>query len=255
MWLEHKQIRERKKQFYDLVETWNKLYYAYSMEKIDYQDFNKYFSAAAKPLCDILTNHFFKENNILFPSALKLITSEEWEDIRGEFEEIGYCTFTPQNLIEMSKAKIIEKQRTKATLVSKGHLQFENGTFSIEEAEAVLNTLSVDITFIDKEDIVRYFNRGKERIFIRTKAVIGRKVQQCHPQNSIQVVNKILESFKEGEKNIAEFWITLNNRLLHIRFFAIKDESNYYLGTLEVVQDITNIKGIMGEKRLLDWVG
>ena len=132
-----------------------------------------------------------------------------------------------------------------------GSLQFETGTLSKDEIEAVLDTLPVDITFVDEEDTVRYFNKSEGRIFVRTKAVIGRRVQQCHPQKSIHVVNKILDSFKSGKKDSAEFWIQIGDRLVYIRYFAVRNKDGKYIGTLEVTQDITNIKKIEGEKRLL----
>jgi DUF438 domain-containing protein len=100
---------------------------------------------------------------------------------------------------------------------------------------------------------VRYFSQGKERIFVRTKAIVGRKVQQCHPQKSIHIVNQILDAFKKGNRDVAEFWLNLKNRLVLIRYFAVRDRKGAYLGCLEVTQDITDIKKIEGEKRLLDW--
>jgi len=132
-------------------------------------------------------------------------------------------------------------------------LQFETGSLSKEELEGVLNTLPVDITFVDKEDAVKYFSKGEGRIFARTKGVIGRKVQQCHPQKSVHIVSRIVEAFKTGKKNVAEFWIQLGGRLVHIRYFAVRDKEGKYLGTMEVTQDITGIKKIEGERRLLDW--
>lgn len=132
-------------------------------------------------------------------------------------------------------------------------LQFETGSLSEEEVEAVLDSLPVDISFIDKGDRIKYFNKAEGRIFVRTKAVIGRKVQLCHPQKSVHVVNKILEAFKTGKKDVAEFWISLNKRLILIRYFAVRDKNGKYLGTMEVTQDITDIKKIEGQKRLLDW--
>jgi PAS domain S-box-containing protein len=134
-----------------------------------------------------------------------------------------------------------------------GILQFKTGNLTKEQLESLLNTLPVDITFIDADDTVRYFSKPEKRFFVRTKAVIGRKVQMCHPQKSLDVVTAILESFKSGKKDIAEFWINLNNRLVHIRFFAVRDDKGKYLGTMEVVQDITEIKEIEGERRLLNW--
>lgn len=128
---------------------------------------------------------------------------------------------------------------------------FETGSFAKEELETLLNTLPVDITFVDKNDTVRYFSQTKDRIFPRTKAVIGRKVQQCHPQKSLHVVNQILEDFKNNKRDVAEFWINLNNRLIYIRYFPVRNKNGEYLGCLEVTQDITDIKKIKGEKRLL----
>ena len=134
-----------------------------------------------------------------------------------------------------------------------GVLQFETGSLSKEEIEAILNALPVDISFVDANDTVKYFNKAEKRIFVRTKAVIGRKVQLCHPQKSVHIVNKILEAFKTGKKDVAEFWIAMDNRLIHIRYFAVRDKNGKYLGTMEVTQDLTDIKKIEGQKRLLDW--
>jgi PAS domain S-box-containing protein len=156
-------------------------------------------------------------------------------------------------MVEKRRVKEIEKSKTEA--VPERTLQLETGALSKEEVEAILNALPVDVTFVDKGDTVRYFNKAGKRIFVRTKAVIGRKVQQCHPQKSVHAVNKILESFKAGNKDVAEFWIQMGNRLVHIRYFAVRDKDGKYLGTMEVTQDITDIKKIEGEKRLLDWKG
>jgi len=121
---------------------------------------------------------------------------------------------------------------------------------SRKEMEALLNTLPVDITFVDSKDTVRYFNKEGSRIFARTPAVIGRKVQQCHPPKSIGKVNKILSGFKSGKSNVANFWINMKGRIIYIRYFAVRDGAGRYLGCLEATQDITDIKRIEGEKRL-----
>jgi PAS domain S-box-containing protein len=134
-----------------------------------------------------------------------------------------------------------------------GSLLFDTGCLSKMELEALLDALPVDITFVDRDDRVKYFNRAGKRVFVRTKAVIGRKVQQCHPEKSVHIVNSILESFRRGEKDVAEFWITVNSRLVYIRYFALRDRDGKYLGTMEVTQDITDIKKIEGERRLLLW--
>ena len=242
MWTEHNQIREKKKQLNSLLENYGAM---------NFSDFKKQLSEVAKALNGLLSSHFFKENNILFPTALKVVTSQEWSDMRKEFDEIGYCCFTPSQLTAPLKTE--ERREEKAEAVLEDVLRFETGSLSKEELEALLDTLPVDITFVDKDDTVKYFNKAEKRVFVRTKAIIGRKVQMCHPQKSIHIVNRILESFRKGEKDVAEFWIAVNNRLVYIRYFAVRDRNGKYLGTMEVTQDITDIKKIEGEKRLLDW--
>ncbi len=117
--------------------------------------------------------------------------------------------------------------------------------------DLLLDTLPVEISFIDAEDTVRYFNKNGRRIFARSSQVIGRRVQDCHPPKSLDKVNAILEAFKKGEKDSEEFWIGLKDRLVYIRYFAVRDETKRYLGCLEATQDITEIQKITGEKRLI----
>jgi PAS domain S-box-containing protein len=136
-----------------------------------------------------------------------------------------------------------------------GFMQFENGNLTKQQLDTLLNTLPVEITFIDENETVCFFNKPEKVIFVRSKGVIGRKVQNCHPPASLGTVNKILESFKTGEKNMAEFWIYMSDRKIYIRFFAVRDAAGKYLGTMEVVQDVTDIQKLQGEKRLLDWQG
>ncbi len=132
-------------------------------------------------------------------------------------------------------------------------VQFDFGSLTQTVLNPLLNTLPIEITFIDDTETVRYFNNPTKMIFLRTKGVIGMKVQNCHPAKSLDTVNKIIQSFKSAEKSMAEFWITSHGRLIYIRFFAVKDAAAKYLGTVEVVQDVTDIQALRGEKRLLDW--
>lgn len=239
MWTEHNKIRGIKKSLYKLIET---------RGSITLQDFTGQLQEVALSLADMYSNHFYKENNILFPAALKVIGADEWKEIRQEFDGLGYCCFTP----EPTEASIEETETATPRKETGSLISFGAGSLSNKEIESILNTLPVDITFIDKKDTVRYFSQSKDRIFPRTKAVIGRKVQQCHPQKSVHVVNKILEDFRKGQRDTAEFWINLKGRLIYIRYFAVRDNSKDYLGCLEVTQDITDIQKMTGEKRLLD---
>jgi len=241
MWMEHNEIRELKKKLSALIQDLN---------EASYLSFKDQLWETAKAIGNLLPNHFYKEKNVLFPAALSVITEQEWVEIRKEFDEIGYCCFTPPELIAIEPPTEAVQVQTQPL---EGILQFETGSLTKEQLDGLINALPVDITFIDADDTVRHFNKPEKRFFVRTKAVLGRKVQMCHPQKSLDVVNTILGSFKSGKKDVAEFWINLNDRLVHIRFFAVRDNNGKYLGTMEVVQDITKIKRIEGERRLLDW--
>ncbi len=241
MWTEHNRIREIEKKLHMLVDKWNEM---------SFYEFKTKLSETAEPFCSMLPSHFSKENNILFPASLQVVTPEEWRDARKEFDEIGYCCFTPQRMIA---AMHETKQEQKVPDVAEDVLSFDAGSLTKDEIEGILDSLPVDISFIDREDSVKYFNKAEKRIFVRTKAVIGRKVQLCHPEKSVQIVNRIIEAFKAGKKDVAEFWITLGGRLVHIRYFAVRDKNGRYLGTMEMTQDLTDLKKVEGEKRLLDW--
>ena len=241
MWIEHNQIREKKKELYSLVGKYTEYH--------DKETINL-LKKTSKEIQDLLKSHFYKENNILFPTSLNLLSEDEWANARIDFDEIGYCCFTPPVPKKVERKELaphVEEAK------SEGDITLETGSLSREEIEAILNTLPVDITFVDANDSVKYFNKAEKRIFVRTRSVIGRKVQMCHPQKSIHIVNKILESFRRGEKDVAEFWIQMNGRLIHIRYFPVRDKNGKYLGTMEVTQDVTEIKKLEGEKRLLDW--
>jgi PAS domain S-box-containing protein len=241
MWMEHDKIREKKKQIYSMVQKY---------DARDFQEFKRNLIENTRTLSSMLSSHISKENTVLYPTALKIISKKEWNDIRRDFDEIGYCCFTPKHL---TKTAITPKEKTYAASAAEDTLQFDAGSLSKDEVEAILDTIPVDISFIDANDAVKYFNKADKRIFVRTKAVIGRKVQLCHPQKSVHIVNRIVEAFKTGKKNSAEFWISMNNRLIHIRYFAVRERNGKYLGTIEVTQDLTDLKKIEGQRRLLDW--
>jgi len=237
MWQEHYDLREKKKRLAALVE---------SHGQMDYREFANKLGELAEQITSDLSSHIYKENNILYPAALRVIPHEEWLTIKKECDELGYCCFTPEH-----EWPAVEEKTEAARPAPEGRIAFETGALTAEEVESILNSLPFDITFVDREDTVRYFSQGKERIFPRTKAVIGRKVQQCHPQKSIHVVNQILEDFRAGRRDSADFWIDVGGRKIYIRYFPVRNGEGEYLGCLEVTQDITEIQGITGEKRLL----
>lgn len=131
-------------------------------------------------------------------------------------------------------------------------IKFETGNLSKQEIEGIFNALPVDITFVDANDTVRYFSKAKERIFPRTKAIIGRKVQQCHPLKSVHIVNRVIDDLRKGRRASADFWIDKEGKKIYIRYLPVRNEKDEYLGCLEVSQDITEIQKIKGERRLLN---
>ncbi len=239
MWMEHDLIRHIKKEIFETFEN---------LKRNPTSEMYNSLRELAGKLFTSLKSHFFKENSVLFPTALKLVSENEWQKVKRDFDEIGYCCFYPQ-------PQLLKEEKKESTLseISGEVVRLPSGSFTLKELVAVLNALPVDITFVDKNDEVKFFNETKERIFVRTRGVIGRKVQNCHPQKSIHVVEKILQEFKQGTRDVADFWIWVKARYIYIRYFAVRDEDGEYLGTLEVSQDITDIKKLEGEKRLLDW--
>lgn len=187
----------------------------------------------------------YREENILFPMALKNLTEDEWVKIAHESDEIGFCLTGPE------KEWKPERKGIDGNAISEGYIKMETGNLSLKQLELVLNHLPVDITFIDHDDVVRYFSHGKERIFARTKAVIGRTVQNCHPPRSVHVVEELLKDFKEGRKDAEDFWIQFRDKYVYIRYFAVRDDNGHYMGTLEFTQNISPIQEIEGEKRIL----
>ena len=131
-------------------------------------------------------------------------------------------------------------------------VEFETGNLSKQEIEAIFNTLPMDITFVDANDTVRFFSKLKERIFPRAKAIIGRKVQQCHPLKSVHIVNRVIDDLRKGRRASADFWIDKEGKKIYIRYLAVRNEKDEYLGCLGVSQDITEIQKIKGERRLLN---
>ncbi|PFN96921.1 PAS domain S-box protein [Bacillus sp. AFS076308] len=192
-----------------------------------------------------VTGMIYKEENILFPMAIKNFTEDEWVKIAHESDEIGYCLIAPAQEWKPDRKGIDEKALTE------GFIKMETGILSLKQLELMLNHLPIDITFIDHDDVVRYFSHGKERIFARTKAIIGRTVQNCHPPRSVHIVEDLLRDFKAGKKDSEEFWIQFKDKYVYIRYFAVRDEDGVYIGTMEFTQNIAPIKMIDGEKRIL----
>jgi len=201
-----------------------------------------------KPAVKAIADMIMKEEEILFPMTMDKLTDENWYEIYQQTNEIGYCLYDPKVEWKPEGLLLTDKKQGDDNVI---HLS--SGKLSVEELMSILNTLPVDLTFVDKEDKVKYFTQGKERVFDRNRAILGRDVRMCHPPSSVHVVEKILDDFKSGKAESAPFWIQMKDKFVHIEYFALRDDKGEYLGTLEVSADLTKKRALTGEQRILSY--
>jgi DUF438 domain-containing protein len=207
---------------------------------------------ATKAMRDMI----YKEEHILFPASLDMLTHEEGVRMKKGEADIGFAWVEPDEGWPGEVPEGLEARTEEAEPgfeEAKGFLRLDPGRLSQSQINLLLKHLPVDVTYVDENDRVAYYSEGPERIFPRSPAIIGREVRNCHPPKSVHVVNMILDAFKSGERDTAEFWLELEGRFIHIRYFAIRDAEGRYQGTLEVSQDVTGIRALEGAQRLLDW--
>ena len=187
-----------------------------------------------------------KEELILFPSASEVLEEHEWYDMHKQSYEYEFPyiqkTWDPEFIKE-----------SMAVDGSTGTFRTETGELTMDQLALVFNSLPVDMTFVDENNKVRFFTRPKDRIFPRSPAIIGRDVKNCHPPDSVHIVEEIVDSFRRGERDTATFWINIKGKKVLIQYFALRDDSGSYKGVIEVSQDITGISQLQGERRLLQW--
>jgi uncharacterized protein len=190
----------------------------------------------------LLKGHFWKENDILYPMALRVMQPGDGAAVVSGIEKIEEAQGTGTRSRYFGLA---------AEIIAAGALQDLSFGLDRSVLATILNTLPVELSFVDADDVVRYFSHeNQDKIFPRTRGAIGTKVQNCHPQRSLEKVEQILRDFKDGRSTVAEFWIDFTGKKVHIRYFAVKDAQGRYLGCLEVVQDVTAIRQLEGERRL-----
>ncbi|NLC17161.1 MAG: DUF438 domain-containing protein [Clostridiales bacterium] len=189
----------------------------------------------------------FKEQSILLPMMIDTLEKQDWKEIFPQLQNFNKATDQKTDYKDTKEAKA-----EGASLdYQSDYINLPSGKFRLNELIACFNALPFDITFVDSEDKVAYFSEGKERIFPRERAVIGRSVFNCHPPKSQHIVRAIMQSFKDGSKDHEDFWIKMGDKYVLIRYFAVRDKDGAYLGTLEVTQNIAPLQSITGEKRLL----
>jgi uncharacterized protein len=202
-----------------------------------------------KPAAKAIEDMIYKEEEILLPMCMDALTQQEWYQIYSQSLEFGFCLFDPTTAW---KPEGVTEEPSSVSGV--GKVKLPSGSFTPEELTAILNTIPFDLTFVDADDTVRFFTQGSERIFARNRAILGRKVQLCHPPSSTHIVQQILDDFRSGKEDRAPFWIEMKGQFIHIEYLALRDTSGKYLGTLEVSQNLTEKRALTGEQRLLSYV-
>jgi DUF438 domain-containing protein len=185
----------------------------------------------------------FREEKILFPVILERIPAAELDSLLAESVELGYPYYTPE----------LKSEKETAKAEAEGRVDLGTGQVTVDQLKLIFSHLPVDITYVDENDRVVFFSTPPHRIFPRTKAVIGRTVQNCHPHESVDVVNRIVASFKSREKDVADFWFNMGEKMIYIRYYAVRTEEGEYKGVLEVSQEVSDIRKLEGVKKLLDW--
>ncbi|NCA74806.1 MAG: DUF438 domain-containing protein [Alphaproteobacteria bacterium] len=201
-----------------------------------------------KPAAKAITDMIMKEEEILFPMTLDKLSEADWYEVYRQTLEIGYCLYDPKFTW---KPQGVEAETEVSA--EEGTVNLPSGRFTTEELLAMLNTLPVDITFVDRNDKVKYFSQGKERIFDRNRAILGRDVRMCHPPSSVHIVDQIVGDFKSGKADSAPFWIQMGGKFIHIEYLALRNEKGEYLGTVEMSQDLTEKRALSGDQRLLSY--
>ena len=167
-----------------------------------------------------ITEMIFKEENILLPMLLETLAQGEWRVIANESDEIGFMIASVPTWAPANGDTAVAQAQPQVS----GNVRLPSGVFKTEELTHMLNALPFDITFVDKNDVVKYFSQSAERIFARTKAIIGRDVSNCHPPSSVHVVEDIVQDFKSGKKDHEDFWIRAKDRFIYIRYFAVRED-------------------------------
>jgi DUF438 domain-containing protein len=228
---------------------------------------SEFFPEEVRTLVTKVNEMIFKEEEIMFPMIVDLFTVEEWIAIEKATKDFGFSFITAIKRWKtalLDKEELDKKNKTLGTIklgkselgkISKDSnslIDFDAGSLTSKEINAILNTIPIDMTFVGADNKVKYFTQGKERVFDRPLTIIGREVKHCHPPKSVHIVEQIVEDLRTGKKENEDFWIKMGPNFVYIRYFAVRDKEGIFLGTLEVTQNIKPITEIEGEKRLRD---
>ena len=239
MWTFHDQIRDQVKE----------------TRKIIASEDTKQILISMQQLFKFLEQIMQVEEQRLLPRAMGMLTEEEWKEFKEGDNEIGWMfdkAPTPYPADEyIHPSQDTKKRKLPFGIEDKTH--YDEGYLTPAQVNSIFRILPVDITYVNEDDQVVFYNRGDDRVFPRSAGIIGREVKFCHPPKSVDQVLRILEEFKAGTQDLAEFWIKFKGKFIHIQYFAVRDPDGTYRGVIEMSQDVTHVRGLEGEQRLLDW--
>lgn len=240
MWGKHDETRAFLKAALEAVEVSDGLSVEEAKNVVE-----KVFKIATTAVADMT----MKEEEILFPMCMDKLTDIEWYEIQDQTLEIGFCLYDPKGLWNPEGMDTNKKELE----ASEDLIQLPSGSFTKTELQAILNSLPIDMTFVDKNQKVKYFSQSEERIFDRNRAILNRDVKLCHPPSSVGIVEEILHDFSSGKETKAPFWIQMGGKFIHIEYIALRDDNGNFLGTLEVSQNLTEKRKLEGDQRLLSY--
>lgn len=240
MWGKHDEIREMIKGSIEVL----------NVPEMSKEDLKLSAEMVLSPAVRNVSEMVIKEDQILNPMALDNLSDLDWWQIYNESDEIGYCLIDPQ---DEWKPEGLEIDKPAKTRIKDNTVQLPSGSLSSEEILSIFNTVPFDMTFVDKDDKVKFFSQNEERIFQRNRSILNRDVRYCHPPGSVHIVDKIIDDFKSGKESRAPFWINMGGQFIHIEYFALRDEKGEYLGTLEVSQNLTDLRKLEGDQRILSY--
>jgi DUF438 domain-containing protein len=242
MWGKHDEIRDQLKGCIALLRE----------DDLSKQDLSDALELLYFPVLKAIRDMVQKEEEILFPMSMDVLSLDDWWNVHQQTLDFGFTLYDPE--VDWKPEGLQnEKQDEEIADKKDGTVKLPSGSFSADELLAILNTLPVDMTFVDRNDKVKYFSQGNHRIFPRSRSIINRDVRLCHPPGSVDIVEKIIEDFKSGKESHAPFWIQMKGKFILIEYYALSDKNGEYLGTLEVSQDLTNARELEGERRILSY--
>lgn len=219
-----------------------------SAESLTKEELQTLIDLVFRPAVQGIFDMIMKEEEILFPMCMDKLNDAEWYAVYEQTMDFGYCLYDPQ--VEWKPEGVVASEVTYGAGKS---IKLSTGAFDPVEMEALFTKLPIDITFVDRNDKVKFFSHGPDRVFARNRAILGRDVRMCHPPSSVNVVEQILDDFKAGRESSAAFWINFQGRFIYIEYLALRGENGEYLGTIEFTQDLTRLRKLEGEQRLLSY--